>query len=230
MKLLAIETSTDACSVALMIGNQVLSDHRVEKQKHGALLLPMVDALMAQAGIRAAELDALVYGCGPGSFTGVRIGVASAQGIALGADIGVVGISTLQSIAQGCYREYKEEGVAVSVDARMNEVYFCQYVLDEHKLMQAVVDEQLLSPHALEAMGVSCWAGTGAKQYEHMIVGETGTPGIRIHGDQLPSALDHLTLAKPAVLAGELQPAELASPVYLRNKVALTTAERKVSS
>ena len=101
MILLALDTSTDACSVALRVDDQLFIDHRVVAQQHGSLVLPMVDALMSQAGLQASQLDALIYGRGPGSFTGVRIGVACAQGIALGADIGVVGVSTLQSIAQG---------------------------------------------------------------------------------------------------------------------------------
>ena len=117
MNLLAIETSTDACSVALLSDSNILVDHRIAAQQHGSLVIPMIDAIMAEAQLRPTQLDGVVFGRGPGSFTGVRIGVALAQGIALGADIGVVGISTLHSVAQGAFRVHGEQKVAVCLDA-----------------------------------------------------------------------------------------------------------------
>lgn len=230
MKLLAIDTSTDACSVALLAGNDTLFDHRVQKQKHGELLLPMVDALMAQAGLSAQGLDGLVYGCGPGSFTGVRIGVACAQGIALGADIGVVGVSTLRCIAQGCHREFADREVAVSVDARMGEVYFCSFRIDDARCMQAIGDEQLLNPASLPHTAIPSWAGSGAERYSDEVAVQAEGQEIMLREDRLPHALDHLTLGEASVRLKQLLPAEMARPVYLRNKVALTSAERKASS
>ena len=226
MILLALDTSTDACSVALRIGDQIIIDHRVAAQQHGALVLPMIDALMAQAGLQASQLDALIYGRGPGSFTGVRIGVACAQGIALGADIGVVGVSTLQSIAQGVKREHDDKSVAVSVDARMDEVYFCQYHLDDDGLMQPSGEEQIGAPEHIMQCQSNSWAGSGAERYEQFLVEEKHICAERIHRGCLPQAVDLLTLGALYVQQENLQAAELASPVYLRNKVALTTAER----
>ncbi len=226
MKLLAIDTSTDACSVGLMIDDQVHVDHRVVPQQHSALVLPMVDALLASAGLDVGMLDALVYGRGPGSFTGVRIGVASAQGIALGADIGVIGISTLHSIAQGCYRQYAAEQIAVSVDARMDEVYFCEYQLDEKQIMQAVSNEQIVPPAAVAAKLSAYWAGSGAERYAQQLQRSLGVDALHIHQGCLPHATDLLTLGAVEYGLNNAQAAEQAAPVYLRNKVAFTTAER----
>ena len=222
--MLAIETSTDACSVALQVGDDVLSDHRVEARQHGALLLPMIDALMAEAGLEVSQLDALIYGRGPGSFTGVRIGVACAQGIALGADLGVVGVSTLHSIAQGTYRKYGDTAVAVCVDARMDEVYFCRYALGEGGLMQPEMEELIAPPEDIDGMGSSRWAGSGAERYRAVFEGNSDASMMR--ESALPEGVDLLALGVPDVSRGSLQAAEHASPVYLRNKVALTTAER----
>lgn len=230
MKLLAIDTSTDACSVAISINGELFFDHRVVPQQHGAQVLPMVDALMSEAGLKPAQLDALIYGCGPGSFTGVRIGVATAQGIALGAGIGVSGISTLQSIAQGCYREHGDKSVSVSVDARMDEVYFCEYQLDDNKLMQPVSSEKIAPPvdvqRHVSGVSVNTWAGSGAERYHDELRTHFGVEHEHIRKACLPNAIDLLSLGAPNVANDKLQAAEFASPVYLRNKVALTTAER----
>lgn len=226
MKLLAIDTSTDACSVGLMIDDEIHIDHRVVPQQHGALVLPMVDALMSVAGISVTMLDALIYGRGPGSFTGVRIGVATAQGIALGADIGVIGVSTMHSIAQSCYRQYGDERVAVSVDARMDEVYFCEYQLSEQQVMQAMFNEQIAPPADVEAQMAKCWAGSGAERYSSLLQQRSGIDALHVRKGCLPQATDLLTLGAIEFIAHNVCSAEEAAPVYLRNKVALTTAER----
>lgn len=230
MKLLAIDTSTDACSVAISVNGEIRADHRVVPQQHGAMVLPMVDALMSEAGLKATQLDALIYGCGPGSFTGVRIGVATAQGIALGAGIGVAGISTLQSIAQGCYREHGDTSVAVSIDARMEEVYFCEYQLGDHALMQPVSSEIISSPvdvkPCLANVSTTVWAGSGAERYQDALKQYFSVETTHIRNGCLPQSIDLLSLGVIVAERGKLEPAEFASPVYLRNKVALTTEER----
>ncbi len=227
MNLLAIETSTDACSVGLSVDGELLLDHRIASQQHGVLVLPMVDALMATAGLVPAQLDGVVFGRGPGSFTGVRIGVAVTQGIALGADAGVFGVSTLQSVAQGCYRVHGETHVAVSLDARMDEVYFAAFACDDDGLMQPVGEEMLISPDQVPALPADrtwCWAGSGAERYRELVL--TSAPEALIHADCWPMAQDLLTLGTPSALSGDLLSAEQAAPVYLRDKVAQTTAER----
>lgn len=231
MNLLAIETSTDACSVGLSVDGELLLDHRIASQQHGALVLPMVDALLARAGIVPAQLDGVVFGRGPGSFTGVRIGVAVTQGIALGADAGVFGVSTLQSVAQGCHRVHGETHVAVSLDARMDEVYFAAFVCDDAGLMQPLGEEMVVPPAQVPALPDDsrwCWAGSGAERYREQVL--SMTPEATIHDDCWPMAQDLLTLGMPSAVSGGMLPAEQAAPVYLRDKVAQTTAERAARS
>ena len=235
MNLLAIDTSTDACSVGLLIGSEIKFNHRVAARQHGALVLPMVDQLMSEAGISAKQLDGIAYGRGPGSFTGVRIGVAVTQGIALGADVGVIGLSTMQSIAQGCLRNFNDTHVAVSMDARMDEVYYCAYAEDDSKVMQAVIDEQVCAQQSIQVLPESCsttlptwrWAGSGAQRYSDIVKERFSVDDSAIRNDRWPHAVDLLSLALPRVLADEMTAAEHASPVYLRDKVAQTTAERE---
>ena len=180
MKLLAIETSTDACSVALMIDEAIVQNHRIASQQHAALVLPMIESLMAEAQLKPSELGGIVYGRGPGSFTGVRIAASVTQGIALGADIGVLGVSTLHSIAQGCLREYGDEQVSVSIDARMDEIYFGAYRQSEDNLMVPIIEENLSRPDEVlnsltaltdtdanrvnQAIKAAIWAGSGAER------------------------------------------------------------------
>jgi len=232
MNLLAIDTSTDACTVGLLLGDEFLIDHRIAAQQHGALVLPMVDALLSKAGIKPTQLDGLVYGRGPGSFTGVRIGVAVTQGIALGADVGVIGISTMHSIAQGTYRECQTKSVLVSIDARMDEVYCAAYELNAHGLMSACSEEYLCAPDDIPTSLLSMcevWAGSGAERYANILSAKYSVPanGIVLH--KLPQAQDLLELARPLVENGALNAPENARPVYLRDKVADTTAERALA-
>jgi tRNA threonylcarbamoyladenosine biosynthesis protein TsaB len=232
MNLLAIETSTDACSVALLCGTEIQSDHRIAAQQHGRLVLPMIDALMAKAELPVNKLDGVVFGRGPGSFTGVRIAVALTQGIALGADVGVIGISTMNSIAQGVYRVHGDRSVAISIDARMDEVYFAAYALQGDTVMNPITEECLCFPESIPVMPEDVnrrWAGSGAQRYADILAEHYALPIESIRSDSWPDAYDLISLAIPRVQAGELQSAEQASPVYLRNKVADTTAERELA-
>lgn len=228
MNLLAIETSTDACSIALSVGDDLLQDHRIAAQKQATLVLPMADALLAQAGLTPQQLDGVVFGRGPGSFTGVRIGVAVSQGIALGAGVGVAGISTLQSVAQGCHRVHGDRHLAVSLDARMDEIYLAGFALDDSGLMQAVSEEVVTAPEAMQSLPDQCrqvWAGSGAERYAPLLAEQLS--GACVRAECRPMAQDLLTLGHARILSDGLLPAEQAMPVYLRDKVAQTTAERE---
>ncbi|MFK7889384.1 MAG: tRNA (adenosine(37)-N6)-threonylcarbamoyltransferase complex dimerization subunit type 1 TsaB [Granulosicoccus sp.] len=239
MKVLAVETSTEACSVALSCQGEVASDHRVAPQQHAALVLPMISQLMANAEIKVGDLDAIAYGRGPGSFTGVRIGIALVQGLALGSETGVCGISTLQSVAQGCYRRSGDNRVAACVDARMQEVYFCAYELGEQSLMKPLCDEVVCKPEDLLAHvserelndvfdGTTdmIWAGSGAERYIDQLGRRVDLSADRVRPSCLPEAIDTLALAIPQIRQGLLHDPSEANPVYLRDKVALTTSER----
>lgn len=232
MNLLSLETSTDACSVALYNGSDVLVDHRLAPVKHAQLLLPMVEQLLAKAGLTPRSLDGVAFGCGPGSFTGVRIAAATAQGIAFGAGIGVIPVSSLQALAQGAKRLHNAKHVLASFDARMGEVYWGAFSVDANNLMQAVIDESVCSPDAVPlppTTNSAAWVavGSGIDQYNDVFVArcETMSP-IRVVPDCWPSAQDVHTVALPLALNGQFRNAEEAVPVYLRNRVALTEAER----
>lgn len=235
MKLLAIDTSSDACSVALMIDQEIIQDCQLSAQKHATVIMPMLDQLMSTAGVSIPALDGVVYGRGPGSFTGVRIGIALTQGIALGADIGVLGISTLQAIAQGCQREFGDQQVAACIDARMDEVYIGAFSANVHLHMQATGLESVCKPAELNAPGIAAgmvgfhWAGSGADRYAKQIAEIYAEPKLQVRHGRLPQARDMLTLAKPLAEQQQLQDPASAIPVYLRDKVAKTTQEQKAS-
>lgn len=225
MNVLAFDTSTDACSVALRCGEQLLCDHAVVPRGHAQRLLPSIERLLAEAGLSPTALDALVVGCGPGSFTGVRIALSAAQGFAIGADIGVVTVSTLATIAEGCRREHGDVDVLAMLDARMGELYIARYRSEPGEAMRLHGKEGVLAPGeaGLAQAPDAVLAGSGvAALPEAAHVARTLRPEV------LPHARDGLTLADERLRAGRLDPPEAAQPVYLRDKVALTEAERGV--
>ncbi|AYK20252.1 tRNA (adenosine(37)-N6)-threonylcarbamoyltransferase complex dimerization subunit type 1 TsaB [Aeromonas veronii] len=221
MKILAVDTATEACSAALLVGDKLFSRWEEAPRDHTRKILPMVQAVLEDAGISLSDLDAIAFGRGPGSFTGVRIGISVAQGLAFGAGVPLIGISTLAAMAQGAYRLDGAQQVLTAIDARMNEVYFGRYELIDGR-MQLVGDEVVSEPVALvDARGklagpVTC-VGTGFETYGETLSGladELAESQVRF-----PAAEDMLPLARAAWLAGEAVPVEQATPVYLRDKV-----------
>lgn len=134
--LLAIDTATDACSLALWLDGKILESHRIAPRQHSRLALPLMNELLLQAGIQLSQLDGLVLGAGPGSFTGLRIAAGLVQGLAFGLNLPVVSVSTLRSIAQGWYCEQGLEKVSVILEAGMGQVYMGEYALGEGGVMQ----------------------------------------------------------------------------------------------
>lgn len=231
MKILAIETSSDACSVALDIDGEVVSDHRIASQQHAQLLLPMIDRLMANAGISANTLNGVAFGAGPGSFTGLRIAAATAQGIAFGADIGVLPVSSLQAVAQGVCVEQQSTQVAVGFDARMDEVYWGAFECDEAGMIRPSQQERVCAPTEITlpvTQTNSSWivVGTGADRYIDVL--STALPDYQLQHikDVWPHAQYVARIAKAEAETAGFKPANEALPVYLRDKVALTEAER----
>ncbi|TNH93982.1 tRNA (adenosine(37)-N6)-threonylcarbamoyltransferase complex dimerization subunit type 1 TsaB [Aeromonas sobria] len=221
MKILAVDTATEACSAALLVGDTLFSRWEEAPRDHTRKILPMVQAVLEDAGISLSDLDAIAFGRGPGSFTGVRIGISVAQGLAFGVGVPLIGISTLAAMAQGAYRLDGAEQVLTAIDARMNEVYFGRYELIDGR-MQLVGDEVVSDPAALvdargkQAGPVTC-VGTGFETY-----GETLSAladELAVSQVRFPAAEDMLPLARAAWLAGEAVPVEQATPVYLRDKV-----------
>ncbi len=215
-RILTLDTATENCSVALYQDGQVISRSMISPREHTQRILPMVDEVLAEAGIKLPELDAIAFGRGPGSFTGVRIGIGIAQGLAFGADLPMIGVSNLEAMAQAAHRLCQAEQALVAIDARMNEVYFGQFTL-EKGCMRPVSPEQVIAPEQLLQQSLvieptARRAGTGWGAYPELI--ELGGQ----ESDVLyPEALDMLPLAlRDFDLA---VPAEQASPVYLRDKV-----------
>lgn len=221
-KILAVDTATENCSVALKIGDEVIARCEYAPREHTIKVLPMVDAVLAEAGLRLKDMDVLAFGQGPGSFTGVRIGIGIAQGLAFGADLPMVGVSTLAAMAQGQYRTSGAGQVLSAIDARMGEVYWGQYQRLESGDWLVTGQEHVITPENLgdiivpnDAIWTTC--GTGWQTYTDMA---TALPLNVEQGDVLyPEAQDMAHLAAFAFARGETVAAENASPVYLRDTV-----------
>ncbi|PSU32473.1 tRNA (adenosine(37)-N6)-threonylcarbamoyltransferase complex dimerization subunit type 1 TsaB [Photobacterium lutimaris] len=221
-KILAVDTATENCSVALLVGDEVISLCEYAPREHTTKVLPMVDNVLAQAGLKLNQLDALAFGRGPGSFTGVRIGIGIAQGLAFGADLPMLGISTLAAMAQGSYRQHQAEQVMAAIDARMNEIYWGQYrrQADGDWVVQGselVIKPEMLITQLPLSEGQWLTAGTGWESYAEQLA---QLPVEAVSGSVLyPDAADMVHLAKYALARGEAVLAEEASPVYLRDTV-----------
>ena len=230
MKLLAFETATEACSVALYLDGQVLERFEVAPRRHAELALPMAQVLLAEAGIARAQLDAIAVGRGPGAFTGVRLAIALAQGIALGLDRPVVPVSTLAVLAAGAPVDGPAR-ILASIDARMGEVYAGAFVRDGAALV-ALDAERVLAPEAvtLPALGpAGPWqgVGTGFAAADGVLGKRLGADLTRLDPAALPHAADLARLAAVACASGEAVAAERVEPAYLRDNVALTLVEQR---
>ncbi|PQJ67414.1 tRNA (adenosine(37)-N6)-threonylcarbamoyltransferase complex dimerization subunit type 1 TsaB [Photobacterium angustum] len=221
-KILAVDTATENCSVALLMGDEVISRCEYAPREHTTKILPMVDTVLAEAGIKLNQLDALAYGQGPGSFTGVRIGIGIAQGLAFGADLPMVGVSTLAAMAQGTFRVHQADNVLSAIDARMGEIYWGQYQRKTDGDWQIIGAEQVIVPEALvesvqTESGIWLTAGTAWEVYVDTL---GKLPFEMQQGSVLyPDSQDMVHLAKFAFARGESVSAEVASPVYLRDTV-----------
>lgn len=221
MNLLALETATEACSAALLIDGEIQQRFEIAPREHARRILVMIDELMAEAQLKPAQLDAIAFGRGPGSFIGVRIAAGITQGIAYSADLAVAPVSTLAAIAQGT----GFARVLVAIDARMDEIYCGQF--ERYAGSNAVTPvgaEQLIKPENLKLMpskeqGRCIGAGTGWQSYRDIL--SRYLPDVIPADDQLyPSAESVAQLAVSAVEAGNTISAEQAVPVYLRDRVA----------
>ncbi|MEE3923935.1 tRNA (adenosine(37)-N6)-threonylcarbamoyltransferase complex dimerization subunit type 1 TsaB [Pseudomonas viridiflava] len=220
--LLALDTATEACSVALLHDGKVLSHYEVIPRLHAQRLLPMIKDLLAEAGIAMSALDAIAFGRGPGAFTGVRIAIGVVQGLAFALERPVLPVSNLTVLAQRAFRERGVSQVAAAIDARMDEVYWGCY-RETAGEMRLVGAEAVMAPElaALPADITGEWfgAGTGWGYAERIPVALSGHDA-----SLLPHAQDLLTLATFAWHRGEAVQADDAQPVYLRDKVATPKA------
>jgi tRNA threonylcarbamoyladenosine biosynthesis protein TsaB len=223
-RILALETSGGRCSAALLIGDAVREREVVAPRGHAELLLPMVESLFAEAGTTLAACDAIAFGRGPGSFTGVRIATSVAQGLAFGADLPLAPISGLAALARGAWRRAAAERVYAALDARMAEVYLAAYRLDASGVPAVVVAEQLLPPANAPVVEGSGWAGIGTGFGTHgvALAARLGAALVRTEPAAEPSAVDVAALGALALKAGALTVARDAAPIYLRDEVAWT--------
>lgn len=217
--ILALDTATEACSVALHHNGKIYTLNELSPRSHTQLILPMVDKLLKKSGIQLSDVNYLAFGRGPGSFTGVRVGVSVAQGLAMGANLPVVAVSNLKAMAEEAYQKIKAEKVVALIDARMNEVYFAQFVRQGDKWVE-IVPEQVCSPEkAISQMQVdeeTVVVGTGWRAY--LQFAEQNQPLV-ISDITLPSAQYMLSIAESEIQRGNVQPALEIEPVYLRNEV-----------
>ena len=218
LRLLGVETGSDACSAALHVDGDVLEKYQVAPRRHAAIVLPMMESLLAEGGLTVAELDALVLGRGPGSFTGVRIAAAVVQGIASAADKPVVCISSLAALAQGALRKTSATKVLAGFDARMGEVYWGAFAQIRGR-MQALQDEVVIVPEQAPRPDANAdWTGVGSafQTYGEVL----GVACSKLLPQALPHAQDLMPLAVHAWKRGECVSAHQALPVYLRDQVA----------
>jgi len=219
MKILAIETSTEACSAALDIDDSCIFRHKIAPRKHTELILPMIDSLLQEADVKINSLDVITFGCGPGAFTGVRIAISITQGLACPYDIPVIPISTLAVLAQQFSTKY--DHIATAIDARMKEIYWGLYKVNKCNLVEVMKKEKVCSPNNILSPTNGEWVGVGSgwKIYANEIKSKFKCKIIDIKNDTYPHAKNVVQLAKPLYENGKFISADRAKPVYLRDKV-----------
>jgi len=229
MKLLAFETSTEACSVAVFADGVLLERFEIAPRRHAGLALPWAQALLAEAGVGKSQLDAIAVGCGPGAFTGVRLGVALAQGIALGLDIPVIPVSTLQALAYGALKNAENHRIVAAIDARMGEIYAAAFC-SENSDLAALGQEVVLAPDAFQLPDEQDdWSGvgTGFAARNGALAARLQHRFTSIDASALPHAGETARLAAQVFARGKAVAPEHLQPAYLRNQVALTLAEQQ---
>lgn len=227
MNLLAIETSTECCSVALSCHGETVSRSEVAPRRHAELLLPMCDEVLAEAGVSRRQLDAIAVGRGPGAFTGVRLAISAAQGMALALDLPVIPVSSLAALALDA-PDVSRLILAV-IDARMGEIYAGAFRRNGDGLVDLIGAETVGPADHLSIPAGKNWSviGTGWDSYREVLLSRIGSDPIWAEGKRFPQAVAVARLAELEHSAGHGLAPEFALPVYLRDKVAFTTEERQ---
>ncbi len=225
MNLLAIETATEACSVAIWVDGQVRERFEIAPRRHTELVLPWAEALLAEAGIKRAQLDAIAVGRGPGAFTGVRLAIGIAQGIALALNRPVIAVSSLAALA---LRANAPGRCLAAIDARMGEVYLGAFECDADGA-RALAPEAVIKPELAQIPEGNGWhaVGTGFAAVDGALQLRLQGRLLGLDASALPHAGDVVRLAAQAFARGEGQAPERIEPAYLRNDVALTSAQQQ---
>ncbi len=219
MKLLAIDTSTEACSAALFCEGEILLRYQVAPRQHAELILPMVDELLNEANVKLNQLDALAFGRGPGAFTGVRVATGVIQGLAYSVDLPVIPVSSLAALAQSIV--HKQENIIAAFDARMGEIYYGAYQRNQGGIVELNNEEAVEKPDKVKFPTTENWygLGTGWETYSEILSNQLKERIIDFKGEAYPSSEHIIPLAIDAYNKGQTITAEKAVPVYLRNKV-----------
>ena len=221
MNILALDTCSECCSAALLCDGRLYEVSELTQRGHSELILGMMDKLFEQADTTISSVEAIAFGRGPGSFTGVRVGVSVAQGVAFARDIPVIPISSLAAVAQQGVNLVDTDTFAVAIDARMGEIYCAHYKRVE-KVVILLDEERVCSPinflpiDATKTVGM----GTGWRTYETELTRQFSGQLANIKSEAYPMASAIVELAQIEIAAGRLLPAEQALPVYLRDNVA----------
>jgi len=219
VKILALDTSTNACSAALLLDNESIQRHQIAPQEHSNLILPMIDELMAEAGISLSALDAIAFGRGPGSFVGVRIAASVTQGIAFASELPVVAVSSLAALAQGT----DIEKTLVAFDARMAEVYWGAYSRNEQNIVELLATEVVCKPEEVnypQKTELVSWIGigTGWESYKEAL--SKRLPEVVVKSNILyPEAKNIAILGAYNFRLGDIIGAKDVRPVYIRDQV-----------
>ncbi|MBL1320670.1 MAG: tRNA (adenosine(37)-N6)-threonylcarbamoyltransferase complex dimerization subunit type 1 TsaB [Methylophaga sp.] len=228
MNILALDTCTECCSAALLYNGSIFERVEMTQRGHSDLILGMMDDLFGEAGATISDIDVVAFGRGPGSFTGVRVGVGVAQGVAFARNIPVIPISSLSAVAQGAADELDIDNIAVAMDARMGEVYCASYQC-VNGIVQLVDTERVCPPEQFTPDTKYQWVGigTGWGVYDEILRQNFAGNLTQMHVEHYPKASSIIKLAQIEAEAGRLLPAEQAIPVYLRDNVAKKKGEQK---
>lgn len=223
MNILAIETSSSACSVALTKNNQVTARHKVLPMQQAQLILPMIDEVLKEADITLNQLDAIAFGCGPGSFTGIRIATSTAQGLGYALNLPLIPVSSLAALAQTAFNAMGWTKLLVAIDARMQEVYWGKYIVNSAGLVELQGEEIISPPSRLPSLESfaeqgKTWVGVGSAW--QVFSEQIPFSPLEKDVDGIATAEAVLQLAMPRFQAQQWVRAEEALPVYLRDNVA----------
>jgi tRNA threonylcarbamoyladenosine biosynthesis protein TsaB len=228
MNLLALDTSTEYLSLALKLGDKIFTHYQAAGSASSQLVLPQIQILLDSANIKLGDLDGIAFGAGPGAFTGVRIASGVAQGLGYGANLPVVGINTLNAVAE----ESGQDKVVVCLDARMGEIYHAA-LIKQNGVWLEISETKVCKPQVSPVLESNDWVGAGGgwaayKEVLMQIYSNHLSQSVNnVLPDITPTAEAILRLAQPVFEAGQAKPAMHAMPIYIRNRVALTTLERE---
>jgi tRNA threonylcarbamoyladenosine biosynthesis protein TsaB len=219
-QILTIDTSTDACSAALWQDSKNFHRFILAPQNHTKFILPMIHEILAEAQTDLNQIDAVAFGAGPGSFTGIRLAASIAQGLAFAANLPVIKISCLRTLAQEVFAEFGKEKVLVAQDARMQEIYCGKYQIDAIGIMQATVPDQLLVPKHIKTISDADFIGVGSGWKIYADILTTHCNISLIESKIYPQAQYMAELAAADFIKNLTFSAKEALPIYLREEVA----------